>query len=83
MIQASINLIIDSGIAYQLRTTLVKEFCGPQDLCDIQLSIGKADHYVLQPFVSSPKMVDLRLNRQSQYTSTEVELLKAKYDKTP
>lgn len=80
-IQESINLIIKSGIPYQLRTTLVKEFCSNQDLSDIQLLIEKANHYVLQPFVLSKKMIDLRLNDQSQYTSTEVEMLKAKYER--
>ena len=34
-IQASSNLIIRSGIKYQFRTTLVKEFCSPQNLSDI------------------------------------------------
>ena len=54
-IQESIDLIINSGIPYQLRTTLVKEFCSEEDLGDIQPLIEKANHYVLQPFVPSEK----------------------------
>ncbi len=53
----SIDLIIKSGIPYQFRTTLVKEFCSEKDLRDIRLLIRQADHYVLQPFVHSPKMI--------------------------
>jgi len=80
-IQESINLIIKSGVPYQFRTTLIKEFCSQKDLCDIRLLIKKADHYVLQPFILSQKMVDGRCH-QSQYTAMEVELLKSKYDRS-
>ena len=80
-IQESVDLIIKSGIPCQFRTTLVKEFCSKEDLCDIQLLMRQADHYVLQPFIPSRKMIDLRFNHQSQYTSIEVEKLKAKYEK--
>lgn len=82
-IQESIDVIIKSGIPYQLRTTLVKEFCSDRDLDDIQRLIERANHYVLQPFVLSQKMVDVRWDHQSQYTSAEVELRKTKYDKCP
>jgi len=80
-IQESIELIINSGVRYQLRTTLVKEQCSEKDLVEIQHLMPQADHYVLQPFVLSQKMVDDRFDHQDQYTISEVELLKAKYDK--
>lgn len=80
-IKESIDLIVHSGIPYQFRTTLVKEFCSHDDLSDIQDLIKKANHYVLQPFVLSPKMIDPRFNKQSQYTAAEIELLKAKFEK--
>ena len=80
-LKESIDLIIKSGIPYQLRTTLVKEFCSKEDLCDIRLLAGGADHYVLQPFVPSQKMIDPRFDHQNQYTNTQVEALKAKYDR--
>ncbi len=53
----SIDLIIKSGLPYQFRTTLVKEFCSKEDLEDIRLLVRGSDHYVLQPFVHSPKMI--------------------------
>ena len=79
-IQESIDLIVKSGIPYQFRTTLVKEFCSKGDLCDMRLLIKEANHYVLQPFIPSPKMIDVRFNHQSQYTSTEIEVLKTKFE---
>jgi len=82
-IQESIGIIINSGIPYQFRTTLVKEFCSYEDLDNIQSLLEKADHYVLQPFVPSQKMIDLRFSSQKQYAISELELLKAKYDKCP
>jgi len=81
-IRESIDLIVKSGVSYQLRTTLVKEFCSREDLADIRHLIEKADHYSLQPFVPSQKMVDVRFNDQSQYTPAEIELLKTEFEKS-
>jgi len=80
-IQESIDLIINSGVPYQFRTTLVKGFCSDEDLGYIQPLIRKAGHYVLQPFVHSQKMIDDRFDHQDQYTASEVDHLKSKYDK--
>ncbi|MDO8674907.1 MAG: anaerobic ribonucleoside-triphosphate reductase activating protein [Candidatus Omnitrophota bacterium] len=80
-IRESIDLIMASGLPYQLRTTLVKEFCSSDDLCDIQHLIDGAKHYVLQPFVLSPKMIDPQSARWEQYTPIEIEALKAKFEK--
>ena len=80
-IRESIDLIVKSGIPYQFRTTLVKEFCSKEDLRDIRPLIKKANHYVLQPFVPSQKMVDVDLIIKANIQAIEVEKLKAKYDK--
>lgn len=80
-IKESIDLIVRSGIPYQFRTTLVKEFCSHEDLSDIQHLIEQADHYVLQPFVLAPKMVDPRFKQQGQYTAAEVDSLKTQFEK--
>ena len=82
-IRESIDLIVHSGIPYQFRTTVVKEFCSSDDLDDIRCLITRSDHYVLQPFVPSPKMVDLRFNQQSRYSAAEMDLLKARFEETP
>jgi len=80
-IKESIRLVINSNVPYQLRTTLIKEFCAEQDLNEIKHLIGQANHYVLQPFVHSPKMIDPRIDAQDQYTPSQVESFKAKYDR--
>ena len=36
----------------------------------------QANHYVLQPFVLAPKMVDPRFKQQGQYTAAEVDSLR-------
>jgi len=77
-IKESIDLIVRSGIPYQFRTTLVKEFCSHEDLSDIRQLIKTANHYA---FVFSPKVLDPRFDRQSQYSKTEIELLKTKFEK--
>lgn len=82
-IQESINLIIKSGIHYQFRTTLVKQFCSDEDMGYMQPLIEKAHHYVLQPFVPAQRMVNPQYNHQDQHTSLEIELLQAKYEKRP
>ena len=79
-IRESIRLIIDSGIPYQLRTTLVKGFCSQKDLGEIRLLIGEANNYVLQPFVRSVKMIDPALMDQEQYSSREFECLREEYE---
>jgi len=80
-IKESIDIIVHSGIPYQFRTTLVKEFCSHDDLKDIRHLLKSANHYVLQPFVLSPKMIDLRLHQHSQYTATEIASLKTQFEK--
>ena len=80
-IQESIDMIVASGLPYQLRTTLVKEFCSGDDLQDVQRMIRDADHYVLQPFVPSSKMIDPRFNLQSRYAGSEIETLKTRFEK--
>ena len=80
-ISESIRLINSCGIPYQFRTTLVKEFCSPEDLSGIQAWIGQANHYVLQPLVISENMIDPWCKSQDQYTEGQVELLKAQYER--
>ncbi len=82
-IRESISLIINSGLPYQFRTTLVKEFCRQEDLFEIQKLIGPSSHYVLQPFIFSPKMVGHNLFGRPQYTNVEIEILKTEFNRLP
>ncbi len=81
-IKESIGIIINSGISYQFRTTLVKGHCSNEDLSDIQFLIRHGTHYVLQPLVLSEKMVDPHFSRHNQFSIQEVDILKSKYEKT-
>jgi len=80
-IQESIHLIMNSGIPYQFRTTLVKKFCREEDLNDIQFLLGDAKNYALQPFIIPSKVPGVQFDPQDQYTNQEVEMLKAKYER--
>lgn len=80
-IKESIDLIINSGVPYQFRTTLVKGLCPEEELMAIQPLIAKANHYVLQSFASSPNIMDPRFGPHSQYTNAEMDALKVKYEK--
>jgi len=80
-IKESIGIIVNSGVRYQLRTTLVKGFCSEEDLWDIQGLIGSAKNYILQPFEFSKKMVNEPSIQRTQYTPGEIEMLRAKYER--
>ncbi len=71
-IQASIDLIIKSGLRHQFRTTLVRTNCSEDDLKDIQKLIGDSRNYVLQSFVPLSTIIDRKLLTQKQYTQEEI-----------
>lgn len=68
-IKKSIQLIIRSGIEHEFRTTVVKKFCGPEDLLKIRDYIGPEPLYRLQAFQPSDKIIDPALLRELQNTS--------------
>jgi len=49
-IEASIRLIMSSGLDYEFRTTCARPFAGPETIVDIARSIRGARKYVLQKF---------------------------------
>ena len=52
-IEESIRLLKESGVDYEFRTTIVREFHTPEDLRAIGEWVGGAPHYYLQNFVDS------------------------------
>ena len=52
-IKKSMDLIMESGISYEFRTTLVESLLGPDDVMSIGETIRGASLYVLQKFVPS------------------------------
>lgn len=54
----SVALLKEDRIGYEFRTTLVKEFHGEDEICDIAKAISGADGYYLQHFVDSGELID-------------------------
>jgi pyruvate formate lyase activating enzyme len=78
-IQQSIDLIKNSGIEHQFRTTLVKSYCSESELDIIQNMISQDKHYVLQPFILRSHILDADLLLQDHYTEEQFQLLQLKY----
>ncbi|MDE2027368.1 MAG: anaerobic ribonucleoside-triphosphate reductase activating protein [Candidatus Omnitrophica bacterium] len=75
-IKQSINLILNSGVRCQFRTTLLKPHCTEEDLKEIQKMIGDSRQYVLQLFMPSSSIIDKSLLEQEHYTRNEVQRLR-------
>ncbi|MDP8264777.1 MAG: anaerobic ribonucleoside-triphosphate reductase activating protein [Candidatus Aceula lacicola] len=78
-IKESIDLILNSGIDYQFRTTVVKPFLSDQDLSNIASFLQGAKRYILQPFSAKGDILDASLLDVGHYTSDEFDNLKQKW----
>lgn len=56
-IKLSVDIIRDSGIAYEFRTTVVRELHSPDDIENIGRWLRGADAYYLQPYVESEDII--------------------------
>lgn len=52
-VRKSVKLLLQGKVAYEFRTTVVKEFHTPQDMVEIGKLINGADKYFLQHFIES------------------------------
>jgi pyruvate formate lyase activating enzyme len=80
-IKQSIDLIIQSGIPHQFRTTLVKSHCSEYDLRDIQNLIKGSRRYVLKSFIPSSPILDPIILEKPQYAPSEVERLRVMFQR--
>lgn len=73
-IEKSIHLIMNSGIDYEFRTTVVKSLLNEDDIEKIGTLIKGADRYVLQKFVPSktlnPKFMDKETFAETEFKRT-------------
>ena len=69
-IQKSIKIIMNSGIDYEFRTTVVKSMLTIDDIIDIGKMLKGAKRYYLQKFVST-KIYNTDLNNAETYTNEE------------
>ena len=74
ILQASIDLLIHTGIPHEFRTTLVKELTSKEDIRKIAQAIQGADAYYLQKFIPS-KLTNPAFQTASSYTHDELTLL--------
>lgn len=74
-IKQSVEMIKNSGIDYEFRTTLVKNLLSPEDIVQIGRDIAGAKQYFLQKFVST-KTVDEKVLNEETYSEEELENLK-------
>ena len=71
LIKDSISLIMDSGVDYEFRTTVIKQFHEPKDFESIADTICGAKRYFLQQFVERDTVPDCSLSAPS---AEEMEL---------
>ena len=74
-IEKSINLIMNSGIDYEFRTTVVKSQLTFEDFEDIGKLIKGAKKYYLQKFVAS-KTLDEGMMSEKTYSNEDFEKIK-------
>jgi pyruvate formate lyase activating enzyme len=72
LIEESIHLIMNSGIDYEFRTTIVKSLLDEDDILKIGKVIKNADRYVLQKFVPSKTLNPKFMNAET-FTEEEFE----------
>ncbi|TET92996.1 MAG: anaerobic ribonucleoside-triphosphate reductase activating protein [Desulfobacteraceae bacterium] len=71
----SIRLIMDSGLDYEFRTTIIKDLFEKDDFSKIGQLIKNARLYILQRFIPSKTLVDQSLDMQS-CTDEELDCFK-------
>ena len=74
-IKESINLIMNSGLNYEFKTTVVKSLITKKDFESIGNSIKGAKLYFLQKFVSI-KLLDPDFSKEETYSDEEFEEIK-------
>ncbi len=78
LILESIDLIKNSGIDFQFRTTVVKPLMNPDDVTDTATLVADVlNRYKLQPFVAQNMILDPRLLDKAHYTEEELERISA------
>jgi len=76
-IKESINLIMNSGLDYEFRTTIVKSQLKKEDILKIGELLKPGSPYILQKFVPS-KTLNPRFFKKNSYSDEELEEIKRK-----
>jgi pyruvate formate lyase activating enzyme len=82
-IQKSISLIMNSGIDYEFRSTILPEFYSEEDARKIANElIPNAKAYFLQQFFPVETLIDPKFSSLPRYTKQEAQELKKILEKT-
>lgn len=76
-IQRSVSLIINSGIDYEFRTTVLPSMIKKEDMLRIAELIQGAKKYAIQQFCPNGGVLDLAMPTDHSYTKKELEELKS------
>lgn len=83
-IEKSINLIMNSGVDYEFRTTVVKSQLGIEDFLKISEMIKGAKKYYLQKFLPT-KLLNPEFEKETTYSDNEfaeiIEKIKHNFEK--
>ena len=74
-IRESIDLLLNSNIGYEFRTTLIKAMVTPSDILEIGKEIKGAKNYYLQKFIPT-KILNPQFKKKVTYTDEELRELK-------
>ena len=69
-IRRSIKLIMESGVDYEFRTTVIKALLAPEDFDEIGQEIAGAKSYFLQKFIPT-KLLNPQFLKKVTYSDTE------------
>ena len=74
-IKKSVKIIMDSGLPYEFRTTVVPDLLVSKDFSEMGKMISGAQKWYLQSFKSDTELVDSKYQKKKAYTSQEMEEL--------
>ncbi len=82
-ISGSIEIIINSGIKHEIRTTVVKSLCSFNDLRKIRSMVQGAQSYRIQKVRIDEKILDQRMMTEEEYEEGEFYRLKEIFERKP
>ncbi len=80
-IKESVKIIMESGLSYEFRTTLVPELVGKDNLDSMGEMIKGASRWYLQKFIPAGELVDPKFKKITPYTEAEMEEMKKTAEK--
>lgn len=74
----TINILKNSGIVFELRTTCIPQLVTLEDFDAIGKAVGKVEKYSLQQFVNTTSLLDPALEKLSPYPVIYLEAMRKK-----